>query len=351
MRILYVGTLGPTDTSTHRRNALRRLGHEVIDLDVAPYYARGGSLVSRIRLRTLVGPTIADFNRAVIAAAECHRPDLVWFDKAIYVRGATVAAARALGAYTVQFNIDNPFGPRRDPGSRLFLSALPEYDLHLVQRDVNLDDYRRAGARDVRILRTAYEPSLHFPPPDGWSDAHRPVALSFIGHPYDDRPEFLTALWKRHGLRTRVRGAALWHAALSRTGAAELFSGGYAWGDDYRRAIWESRINLAFLTHSNRDDVAHKAFEIAACGAFLMAEDCPGHRAHFAADEEAVFFTDVDDCAAKIRRYLADEAARNRIAAAGRARAVASGYGNDARLAEVLRYVEQRLKQRAPAPT
>jgi spore maturation protein CgeB len=34
----------------------------------------------------------------------------------------------------------------------------------------------------------------------------------------------------------------------------------------------------------------------------------------------------------KIRRYLPDEAARNRIAAAGQKRAVRSGYSNDAQV-------------------
>ena len=31
------------------------------------------------------------------------------------------------------------------------------------------------------------------------------------------------------------------------------------------------------------------------CGGVLLAEDSPGHRAHFAADREALFFRDVDD--------------------------------------------------------
>jgi spore maturation protein CgeB len=49
----------------------------------------------------------------------------------------------------------------------------------------------------------------------------------------------------------------------------------------------------------------------------------------FLEDEEAVFFSTVEECAEKIRRYLPDESARQRIAAAGCARALRDGYHND----------------------
>ena len=58
--------------------------------------------------------------------------------------------------------------------------------------------------------------------------------------------------------------------------------------------------------------------------------------ARFIEGEEAVFFEGIDECVAKIRRYLPDEAARARIAAAGRRRAEVSGYHNDAQVAAIV---------------
>ncbi len=92
---------------------------------------------------------------------------------------------------------------------------------------------------------------------------------------------------------------------------------GELYREQYREAIWRSRINLSFLTHSNQDEFVHKSFEIAGCGGFLLAERSAGHLQRFREDEEAVFFSTFDELAAKIRRYLPDEAARQRIAAAG----------------------------------
>jgi spore maturation protein CgeB len=96
---------------------------------------------------------------------------------------------------------------------------------------------------------------------------------------------------------------------------------------------------LSFITHSNQDEFVHKSFEIAACGGFLLAERSEGHKERFAEDEEAAFFTGIEECVEKIRRYLPDEAARTRIAAAGRARAVRGGYSNDAQVAKILERV------------
>ena len=63
--------------------------------------------------------------------------------------------------------IDNPFGTRQDPGWRLYMKDIPHYDLHVVQRDANIADYKSRGARDVIKIQTAYEPTIHFPPPAG----------------------------------------------------------------------------------------------------------------------------------------------------------------------------------------
>jgi hypothetical protein len=339
MRVLYAGGLGATSSSLYRRWAIARLGHEVIDFDSEPYLMRGGSFLSAIRGRTLAGPTVAAMNRDLLELALHCRPDLVWFDKATFVRARTVRALRANRTFTVHFNIDNPFGPRQDPGWRLIRQALPEYDLHLVQRDSNLVDYRNAGARDVLLMRTAYEPTVHFAPPEGWSDADRSFDLVFIGAPYDRRPQFLIDLLERHGIVTRIWGDPRWPSVLPATARSVFCPGGPLWNDAYRETIWRSRICLSFVTHSNCDDVAHKSFEITACGAFMLAEDTAGHRAHFVDGEEAVFFLSAEDCARKIHRFLPDEAARCRIARAGCRRAAASGYSNDGRIEQVFAYL------------
>jgi spore maturation protein CgeB len=253
---------------------------------------------------------------------------------------------------TIDYVNDNPFGPRRDPGWRLFRKAIPEYDLHAVPRSSSVRDFRQHGAREAMQIRFTYEPSMHFPPPAAaldamWTDANRDRGVSFIGTPYDQRGEFLTQLW-RAGMPLDVSGSRPhWQAALAADAFAAIFRIGELKGAAYREAIWRSRINLAFVTHSNRDDVAHKSFEIAACGGFLLAERTADHLACFREDQEAVFFSGVDECLTKARRYLNDEPARAAIAAAGLRRTQTSGYDNDTVLRRLLTRAAELLAARS----
>jgi spore maturation protein CgeB len=278
-------------------------------------------------------------NRDILAMAERERPDVFWADKLLALQPKTLDKLRAMGIVTVSYMIDNAFGPRRDPGWRLYMQDIPHFDLHVVQRDKNIADYKSSGARDVIKIQTAYEPTIHFPPPEGWSDQDRDRGVSFIGTSYDDRPAFLTRLWKEFGLPVVISGDANWKKRLTEEAAAALYTNGELFLQAYREGIWRSKINLSFLTHSNQDEFVHKSFEIVACQGFLLAERSAGHLARFAEDEEAVFFTGFEECMAKIQRYLPDESARARIAAAGRARAVRDGYGNDAQVERILERV------------
>jgi spore maturation protein CgeB len=110
---------------------------------------------------------------------------------------------------------------------------------------------------------------------------------------------------------------------------------------DYRDNIWKSKINLAFITELNEEDVVHKAFEIAACRGFLLAQRSPGHEACFQEGKEAEFFSSPEECARKIRYYLEHPLERERIAIEGCERARQSGYDNDTQLSRVLDRLEE----------
>jgi spore maturation protein CgeB len=348
LKIVYAAGLSPNDSSQYRLMALERLGHRVVPLNAFTYLPKH-PLIEKITFRLAAGPSVNRMNRDLLQMVEREKPDLVWTDKLLGMQPKTLKKLRAMGIATVSYMIDNPFGTRQDPGWRLYMKDIPFYDLHVVQRTANIADYMRRGARDVIKIQTAYEPTIHFPPPPGWSDADRDRGVSFIGTPYDQRGEYLTRLWKEFGLPVVVSGGLVWKRYLSAEAVAAMYRGhGELFRDAYREGIWRSKINLSFLTHSNRDEFAHKSFEIAACGGFLLVERSAGHLERFVEDEEAVFFSTIEECVAKIRRYLPDEGARARIAAAGRARAVRSGYHNDRQVGLIVERVRKILAEGVP---
>ncbi len=257
-------------------------------------------------------------------------------------------ALERLGHHVVPFNTFDylPRSPLiRKVAHRL--SAGPSVNL---QRDKNILDYTSRGARDVIKIQTAYEPTLHYPPPAGWSDADRDRQVSFVGTPYDDRAQTLGRLWRDCGFSVAVSGSAkLWGRAMQPDVFKATFRDGELYRNEYRNAIWRSRINLSFLTHSNQDEFVHKSFEIAGCGGFLLAERSAGHLQRFKEDEEAVFFSSFDELAEKIRRYLPDEAARQRIATAGNLRAARDGYHNDRQVGLIIERIQSLLSTRKTA--
>jgi spore maturation protein CgeB len=347
MKVLYVAQLSPNDTAEYRRQALVRAGHEVSAISTLTYGAKH-PLLRKLEFRASLGPNVSRLNRDILAEADRFQPDVVWADKVLWMRPTTLDALRARGITTVSYMIDNYFGPRRDPGWRLYAKTIPNYDLHCTQRDVNMVSYREAGARDVMKIQTAYEPTMQFPADPPYADAQRDRGVSFIGTSYDDRAQTLLRLHAK-GLPVVISGGPQhWRRPLGSL-YDTLYREGELYRERYREAIWRSKINLSFLTHGNQDEFVHKSFEIAACGGFLMAERSPGHSERFVEDEEAVFFTGYDELAAKVWKYLPDEAARNRIALAGMRRAWSSGYDNDTQVKRIAERVAQIRKRQGRA--
>jgi len=340
MKILYAAELRPGTSALFRKLALERLGHEIVPFDPTPYVLNN-KLLRPFGFRLAMGPHATRLNRDLLELAQREKPDMLWADKVLLLTPKTLWKIRELGMISISYMIDNAFGPRRDPGWRMYVKDIPFFDLHVTQRDISIGHYLERGARNVMKVQTAYEPTIHFPSPVPLTDADRNREVSFIGTPYDDRGEVMTKVAEA-GLPMVISGnPRQWKRALSEETYAKIFRFGELYEQEYREAIWKSKINLSFLTKSNQDEYTHKSFEIAACGGFLLAERCAGHSLKFKEDEEAVFFSDTEELIAKIRRYLPDEAARTRIAAAGRERAVRDGYYNDVQVGRIIECAQE----------
>jgi hypothetical protein len=337
-RILYVGSLESGGTSLYRYQALKRLGQIMLPFDVSRY-TPSGRILNALRERFPVGPLIRRINTDLVAIVQREQPEVVWLDKPTLLTPETILSIRRRGALTACYLQDNPFGPRNDGCWLQFYRIFKLLDLHCLLRTPDIPRYQQWGLNFIKV-QLSYDPAQHFPPPEGWSDKDRDREVSYIGSPYEERPQFLRQLIEVHKLPVTISGPR-WEKFLRPAEYRRLMRGGMLKEAAYREGIWKSRINLAFLTHLNQEDVAHKAFEIAACQGFLLALRTAGHRLCFEEGKEAEFFSSVEECAAKIRYYLAHSAEREQIARRGCERAHRSGYDNDSQLAPVL----QRLAE------
>lgn len=337
--MLHVGRTADVATSPRRMLAFRQLGFDVTPLDLSPFVETGGRIAVRFRLQFAIGPGIGALNRRLIELADEIRPDIVWVDKGIYFWPKTLDQVRQrTGALLVHLDPDDPFG--NPLGRRLFMKAIPHYDVHVVARDVNIAEFRSAGAKAIARYQWAYDPEVHRPLAVSPEDRARlGGAVGFVGDWELEREQAMRHL-AEHGISVRIWGPR-WERKVPHPPGAMRIEGACLTGDDYARAVCAFDINLGFLRKINRDLSTTRSVEIPACGAFMLAERTTEHQAMFVEGVEAEFFASTDELLEKTRRYLADPASRQSIAAAGLARCRASGYTHVDRQRDVLRQIEQ----------
>lgn len=317
------------------------LGHTVVPINVVR--PLGFLMNTLVRLLRIVGmhPDFAGLNRDIRAAATAQSFDLVWVDKGTTVKASTLRYIKQLhpDCTLVHLNPDDPFGEYRR-GWKVFLKAIPEYDIHFVARTQNVEEFARLGGKNMQVFDRSFSKKLHRPltfAPGEQSEYQVPVG--FIGAHAHARAGMISYLIQ-NGIPVAVYGNG-WPGQSYWDIVRPHYRGPSRYGNEYVKTINGMGIALHFLRHENRDEQDSRTFEIPACGAFMLAERSAKHEAFFRENEEAVFFDTAEELLEKVRYYLAhpDEAAR--IAAAGRRRCVESGYDHHSRMSGLLALTEK----------
>lgn len=342
-RILFVGELTPYSRSHQRLDALIRLGHVVRGVSYAgretdnPEDERP-TIVQRVWHRLGRPRDRHGVNAAILNAAAREPFDLVWVDKGLCVRGETLRRVRQLlpGIQLVFGSDDDMFG--RHNQSAYFRECLPLYDVVFTAKSFNArpEELPALGARRCLYFPQGFDPTFHRPV--AVDDATRErlgAPVAFIGTFEEPRARALLAV-AVSGVRVKVFGNG-WEAWRGRHPKLEI-QPGPVYGEEYVRAVCASDVQLGFLRKKNRDLHTSRSLDIPACGSFFLAERTDEHEELYREGIEADYF-DVDDheeLCDRIAHALADPARRERIAEAGRQRALTRGYSHDARLAAML---------------
>jgi len=337
--LLYIGEMDRGATSRDRAEALGSLGATVSTISPSFYTGWRARADWLLRSRLQIGPTINKLNADIVDAFRDRTFDILWIDKGWMVQPQTIRTVREKVSSIVLFNNDNPWGEHERGMWRLHLGLIPLVDEILVPKYSVVRPYELRGARRVSIAEFGFAPNRHFAPPAPVEKKHR---LCFIGTALKDgggvrqhRSKFILELARRLPGAISLFGYGWRRAMKGHEGLFKVIGDG-AYDVDYRQAIWESEINLSFVTKDNWEEMTHKAFEITACGGCLLAERASRLEQNFEEGSEVAFFSGVEECARLATELLADHERRERIAAAGHARATGSGYDNASRLREAI---------------
>jgi hypothetical protein len=339
MRILYSETSAFLPSSAHFLEALdarARAGHgEFLFFDEARFIAPRGSIADRVARRVVGRPLrgYGEINRALLAAAESFRPDLILIAKGAYFTAATLRTLKASSAaMLVNYSSDDPFNPAGS--SRDVLESIPLFDLYLSTRRAAMPDIARAGCPRVEYLMFGYKPELHFPEAPRTAEEHSRFDsdVVFIGGCDADRAPYFEHLARAiPGLRMHLYGGY-----FDRYPALKPYWRGMATGHDYRLAVGGAKIAVNLVRRANRDDHVMRTFEIPVCGAFMLAERTPVHEELFEENREAAFFSSPAELTESVREWLGRDADRARVAAAAHRKIASGGHRYADRLARIV---------------
>jgi spore maturation protein CgeB len=358
-RILYLGEIGAGQTALMRMRAMERLGHEVLGYNTNTPWKNAGWLRRQVERRLSHGQVVDEINDAALDCARRFQPALVWADKQQFLRRGTLEKIRRLGARLVHFTPDPYFslGWKR---TRLMDDAIEAFDILVYCKAYERADYEKLGKSFV-YMPLGYCDEVHRPLPS--DDPRWRCDIGFIGGWEPRRERMLHAIAAR-GAHLSVRGVAWdfladgrWtlrrHLVLGQLAGKDPFrihrdpqlaagvQGGDVYADDYARALTGAKIGLGFLRTVCDDQHTTRTFEIPACGSMLLADRTDEHQSFFEEGKEADFFGSDEELINKIEFYLANEAARSRIAAAGLERCRTGRYAYIHRMADALTAIEQ----------
>lgn len=263
-------------------------------------------------------------------------PDLIFVNQGQYLGPALVRQLRELNVPIVNYTNDNPFSGRDGLRFRLYLKALPYYDLIAFPRQQNLEQAIHFGARDVVRTWFAADELAHLERVISQETRSKYASeVAFVGTWMPERGPFMAEI-VRLGVPLSIWGDR-WHKAPEWLEIGAHWRGPGIYDDHgYAAVIQSAKICLGMLSRGNQDLHTSRSIEIPALGGLLCAERTTEHLELYREGEEAVFWRDATECAQVCHRLLADEPLRLSIGKGGQRRALKNNHFNEPMLTSVL---------------
>ncbi len=337
MKILYVGQLRRGRTAHQRMLAQLDFGHDVVGVDTFQDVVENPLELLYLKVRGRLGrpKDVNHVNGKIAHLAAEQRFDILWLDTALTVTRNTLAIFRKEnpGAACVFYSGDDVMNPRNQ--THYYREALPHFDIHFTTKTYNVAELEAMGCKRAMYIGNAYDPKTHRPMDLSSSDMQRYATdVGFVGGYEQDRWAHMRGLALAK-LQVRIAGSFWERVDASAVPSLSIMYGDLC-GDEYAKAICATKVNLCFLRKVNRDLETTRSVEIPACGGFMLAERTEAHQALFEEGKEAEYFETFDELLDKARFFVRHDSARSKIARAGYARCMGSGYSTHDRMGVML---------------
>lgn len=317
MKILYLGDNNPSSTSKHRANALQRLGHHVTVINPCDEFKiqLQNPILGRLHYYSgykYLQNSVLNWMNALFVNSE--RFDIVWVNSGELFGIKSVLFLKEYSNYLILYNNDDPTGGRDGGRFKSLIKAIPYYDLCVVMRNQNKEEYYKIGAKKVLRLYMSYDEISHKPLDNRIEISEKFISdVVFIGRcmKYERRDEFMLTLINA-GINVSIWGDN-WGNCKNWDKIKQFYKGKSLLGRDYVAAIQGAKICIGLLSKGNRDQHTTRSLEIPFAGGLLCAERTSEHLELYNEGEDALFWDDAIECAKICKKILADDVLRERI--------------------------------------
>lgn len=245
-----------------------------------------------------------------------YKPDIIFCFKTVELSEETIIRIKKdfPSIIFAHFHPDSVFNKKNY--TPFFIEAIRHYDIHFVPKRNNIPFYLQHGCDNIYFTPYGADPYFHFPVPLDEGEKSKWISdISFIGYYERFREEHLIEIINNTIYKVRVWGPSWVKCKVNHD---RLEKNLYLIHErELSKAIYNSKINLAFLRKSNYDLITARSFEIPGAGGFMLHERTNEIEEFFTEGVNADFFSSPEECIDKINFYLNNDHLREKIALKG----------------------------------
>jgi spore maturation protein CgeB len=346
-RILFIAEFWPGATGNGLAQAMRKLGHEVAELDIRDWLG-AKTLIGRVMQRVFSNQFFDRYNRAILKRARDLQPAVCIVLKGSFISPQTIRTLQDSGVFCVNFYPDVSFA---HPG--LTETALCAYDLFATTKSFHLGWLGARLPEDrIGFVHHGYVDQIHMPIDTPETEAEFDWDICYIGNHSAYKQAWMEAVCAAFpDLRIAIAGHRWLGIDAPKLSNAALLPPHS--NHDFSRLASRSRVNLAFhfgIASSDgwEDNVSTRSFELPACRAFMLHIDNDEVRGLYDVGREIDVFADAQQLVERISFYLEHPEQRHAMADAAYHRAVPA-YSLSSRAAELMGLIEARLSRQPVA--
>jgi spore maturation protein CgeB len=340
LRILYSGDNWYGSNARSCADSLRRLGCNVLDIDIQSFIPQVKLPVSRVLRHLWISRLTNEFNRHILDTVEIFKPDIFIAFKGNYIEASTLKLLSRKGISLYNYYPDTSAFTH----GKWLPKSLPEYDCVFYTKPLWYSDVsKQIDLKAGFFLPHGYDPGLHRPVRlDSRDTLDYGCDVSFIAIHSRHKEKVLTELTSLVPHLTLCIYGNGWTQHCQGKELQRFIKGYPLLGECYTRAIQAASINLAIMSGTVKgasagDLTTSRTYTIPASGGFMLHERNSEVLGLYKENEEIVCFDSAEELAEKIDYYLNHPVERRTIAREGHSRCVPA-YSYDNRVAQILRW-------------